>query len=572
MATVATPSDDGLSKRVRCAWLALILVVATGVRVVHLDWALPGFIFPDTVMHFLQPATRLAANGEWIPELFVHPPPFVQLLGLTFRGWTWLTGVPLESVASRGRMLLAFDEFAETGDVPVYDTQLAELVVVGRALTAVFSVLSVVVVYLLGRRLLGARAGLIAAALFALSPVGVLESHRVAADVPMVFFFLLSAYLTALSAQTGRTTTLFWAFAVGGLSGATKYTGLAAVTAPAWVAARWPDSSRRMRLFFLGGTVAALAFLLAMWPAWFALDKLGTAVAALFYGGMVFGQAGQDLQGQSWIYTRYVYSLVVGLPYLVGWPTYVFGLAGFAALARRDRRAFGILAAAALPFFLVMGAAEAPVPRYFQPLSGFLALGAGFALARLWVWRAVVGAAAVALAVAYTGIFAAGQAARLDYGPQRSVGQIVDALNASSDRDVVVGYVMGGMLSYDSIWPEFLKPGVRVVGGPRFRLVREGSDDTEDRRHEDWLRRKNVDVVVVPGRLEFVVEQRGVTGGDAAFVDRLRSGELGYRLVGEFRSSAPSLPLYTWGDPTLREHWSTGVTTYAVFAREPAEG
>src|SRR5687767_8491239 len=68
----------------------------------------------------------------------------------------------------------------------------------GRAATATFGTLTVLVLYLIGRRW-GAGCGLLAAAVLAVLPLHVRESHYVLTDVPATFFVALT-FLFALKA------------------------------------------------------------------------------------------------------------------------------------------------------------------------------------------------------------------------------------------------------------------------------------------------------------------------------------------------------------------------------------
>jgi hypothetical protein len=83
------------------AGLLLLAIVACGtaLRGYRLDWALPGYNFPDDVMHFLRPAVRAAAGGSWLPDGFVHPPVLVAMLAAVFKVWLAVTGEVIHAPA-----------------------------------------------------------------------------------------------------------------------------------------------------------------------------------------------------------------------------------------------------------------------------------------------------------------------------------------------------------------------------------------------------------------------------------------------------------------------------------------
>lgn len=101
----------------------------------------------------------------------------------------------------------------------------------GRALTAVFGTLTVLLVYQIGMRW-GTRYALLAAALMAVMPTHVRESHYVLASVPLTFFVTLT-FLAALRAhEQPRASAFAWAGAAAGLATAVKYTGGIVVLLP----------------------------------------------------------------------------------------------------------------------------------------------------------------------------------------------------------------------------------------------------------------------------------------------------------------------------------------------------
>src|SRR5438874_2625651 len=70
----------------------------------------------------------------------------------------------------------------------------------------------------LARRLIGSRGALLAAAVFALAPLQVLEAHRIQPDAPMLFLMLIAAELALAAHARGRRALLLGAYFVAGLS------------------------------------------------------------------------------------------------------------------------------------------------------------------------------------------------------------------------------------------------------------------------------------------------------------------------------------------------------------------
>jgi hypothetical protein len=133
-----------------------------------------------------------------------------------------------------------------------------EAYLVARGLVAAFGVLSVALVYRLGQRLMGERAGLVAALFLAVSPLDVETAHMVRPDVVLQSFVLL-AFLAFARVGTSPARDLLSGVALGAAS-AVKFTGI--LLAPCYVACRWLAPGPRVRRVALVALVAATVLLL----------------------------------------------------------------------------------------------------------------------------------------------------------------------------------------------------------------------------------------------------------------------------------------------------------------------
>ncbi|HER20074.1 MAG TPA: hypothetical protein ENO14_03410, partial [Chromatiales bacterium] len=402
-AAVSCEENGGVARRRR--WLLAIVVAGVLLRVYRLSWGLPDFIPPDSLNYYIRPAARLVAAGELVPPSFVHTPLFMYTIGMVDFVWSATAGEPID-LGPRplrkgiGGLLPAEGGMLGSQDFP---PQLTALIVVARAFCVATAPLSIVALYLLARRLIGVRAALFASAAFALSPLHVLESHRVNADGLMILFALLAAHRTVVAMQKQNRRGLLAGFALAGVSGAVRYNGLAIATLPAWAAIRWPGASggERFRLLVLGSSIVAAVLAIGLLPAVFDWQRFQSSVAALFSVGFVAG-GNLDLSGEGWVYHRYVYQLVATLPYSLGWPVYLCSLIGFPILARSRPAATAIVLAAIVPFFLVQGAGLTVEHRYYQLLLPFLAVTAGVTLNALVTRWKSLGIAAACAVLAYT--------------------------------------------------------------------------------------------------------------------------------------------------------------------------
>ena len=552
----------------RLVWLAVIMAAGVTVRLFRLTWGLPDFDHPDGVMYFVRPAARLVALGEWMPPHFVHPPLHLYVTALVYAAWSWVTGTP---VAPAGQ--------------PFY-AQFPTLVLLGRSTSVAISSATIGLIYVLARRLVGSRAALLGAAVFAVAPLPVMEAHRINPDAPLAFLTLLASLLAVLARERGRRALLLAAFFLGGLAGGFKYNGPAAAAVPAWVTLTWPGAElwrRRLAWLGVGGALTVFGFALGCLPAFFDWEKAWTTASAVIRFSYVLGMPGVDLSGHGWTYTRYVYALVVAFPYMMGWTVYLAALAGLVLLVRRRTLAAGIVLAFVVPYFAIMGGAIAIAARYYLPLAPYLALAAGVAL-EWWFegppWRRRAGVVVAALVLGYALLLDVSQCLRLGLGPQRQAAALVAQQverRSAPDARLNVAYPNLLVLSYDAIRPliERIPHVAWTYYPPEYQNVRaehgEAPPDDELRgRERRWIRDNEVAVVILPSWIEHGVMRERPDGATAHFYRHLADGSLGFRLGGEFQTRFWSQALYTWGDPMLDTHWETAIAGYKVFVRTEA--
>lgn len=536
--------DERPAMRVGWPWLAVVLAVAFAARVYRLDWGLPGFVFPDDFDYFLRPAAALA-RGNLIPESLLHPPLLVYVLALVDLLWSASTGQPIP-VALR-----------QSPDA-LYD-----LALLGRIVCVFVAVASVAALYLLARRLLGARPALIAAAAFALSPLHVLESHRVNPDGALILFALLAAHQAILAADRKNEAHLYAAFVLAGLAAGAKYTGLAAVSVPIWIGIGWKGATfgHRLRLCAAGSLLTVMTLALILSPAAFDPARLATALEVQLRTGYREGVA---VPADGWLLATYGrFPLVLG-PYLMGWAMYLLALAGIAILAVRDRRSLGVVAIGVIPFLLVQGSAVYGYPRWYLPVVPYLCLCAGSAIDRLWHRWPRAGVALGVLAISYTAALTASQCARLGLEPQRELAAWLHeraTQRRAGEGRLVVSYPSRLLQRYDPLGP--ILTGDTLTTVYTLGIPGAGSGAADPAAARRWLSDREVDLVILPSFVEALIGQKG---GQHALYGRVVDGTLGLQPIAEFRSGFLNESLYVWADPSLSMHWATGINGYKVFA------
>ena len=227
-----------------------------------------------------------------------------------------------------------------------------------------------------GRRLYGVPAGIAAAGLYAVSPLAVQHGHFATVDVPATFFVAGAVYFAAayFAASGANPRSLLWCGLWAGFAAAAKYN--AGLVLLAGVAAWWLVSATR--------TIKGLAGLIGMAALGFLLGCPGVLLnTSAFIRDFLF-EANHVRTGSGDIFvgtpSAFIYHPTFTLPWSVGSLTALAILAGIAYALYRHRPADAILAAFALPYFIVIGLAEVKFARYLLPLLPPLLLWAGATL------------------------------------------------------------------------------------------------------------------------------------------------------------------------------------------------
>jgi hypothetical protein len=269
-ATVARRWDLGI--------LAIILVLALTVRLVGIHYGLPYVYYPDEAL-LVNPAMGFG-TGDLNPHFFLYPSLYMYVLfliyGLSY-AIGWLTGV-----------------YTSTNDfVRLFFHDVTLFYLPGRLLAALSGVMSVGMVYLLGRSAYDVRVGLIAGAFLAFSVLHVEFSHYVKTHVPAGLLVIVTLGL-AWSIYIGNDNWRRYLLAgvVAGLGASTVYlAGFALVSVIVAHVLRWRDASKNtseVRLLtpkLFGAIIASCAafllttpFAILDWPT-FIGDLSGTAAA-----------------------------------------------------------------------------------------------------------------------------------------------------------------------------------------------------------------------------------------------------------------------------------------------------
>ena len=347
-------------------WLTVILVTAAALRLVPIWFGVPYLPARPDEEVAVSIATRVT-EGAWNPRFF-HWPSF-----------TFYVFAAVYATASLVRRLFGFDAALTVVD----------RVILARAFVALAGTLTVFVMYRLGRRIVDATTGLLAAVFLTVAILHVRDSHFAMTDVLMTLLLTASLALLvrAVDSSLAGENALRWFVLSGvgaGLAASTKYNAAALLGAMAaaqivLVAQRREAGSARTWMPALAFTAAFVASFLAGSP----------------YAGLDFKQFEADLRfdfthlstghgldlGRGWRY-----HLERSLPYGVGLPIFIAACVGTVPMIGRHGRHAFILGGFALPFYLAIGSGTAVFFRYIMPLVPLVCLLAAVGIRYVTAW------------------------------------------------------------------------------------------------------------------------------------------------------------------------------------------
>jgi 4-amino-4-deoxy-L-arabinose transferase-like glycosyltransferase len=335
--------------------LLLILAIAFALRVWGSDFGLPAYTRYHPDEHALvERAAAILWTGDWNLHRFNYPPLYAYVQAGAYALY-FLYGVTQEL----WRYVPAFV-------VPNY-------YLVGRAVTACFGTLTILVIYLVGKQLWSRRTGLLAAALLGACYLHVVHSHYATFDIMVGFWVSLTLLFSELVRTRREARWCFLAGLCAGLAGATKYNGAAAMVMPLaglTLIVRWGNWSlltSRLFLIFAGfalGFFGGNPFALGHLP-----DFLNDLATVLHH----YGTEHPGFEGTgNWRWYPSVLLTSADAPLVAA------GVLGFVGLVWRDWKRGLFLATFPLVYYLMISDFVVRFERNMVPLLPFLALTAGW--------------------------------------------------------------------------------------------------------------------------------------------------------------------------------------------------
>jgi len=380
--------------------LLCVILIGGGARLYNPLWDLGTFPHPDERSTLLFYATQIRFPENKADTLDPRQStlnPFWNAQTQERRSYTY-GHFPLYSLVLTSAFLEQLAPLAASINVPpeVVDflgraTTGHGYTVVGRILVALFDTLSIYLVFLIGRRLYGAWAGLLAATLSALAVLHIQLAHFFAVDPISTTFVLLAIYGSLLIFDRRTAGSAFLAGLAIGLAVSSKYSALPIVLVPATAGlfiikdAHQAKDSGIGAAFRLIGITALTAFItFALTSPFVFLDWANFYRAVVEeQGDMVSGLADFPFTRQYRGTTPYLYFIEQQIKWGLGWPLGLLAFAGLAwalirVLSNGLRPGEWLILAWLVPYFGLTGLFLAKFIRYMSPVTPLIIiLGVG---------------------------------------------------------------------------------------------------------------------------------------------------------------------------------------------------
>ena len=567
------PAASSLSTTDIAIWLAAaaIVLLALAARLYNVDWDEGTHIHPDE-RHLTIVTSNLKLPSDPIEFIDSDKSP--------------LNPYNLENAGS-----------FVYGTLPVFMTKVVAaitgndaydgLVDVGRRLAALFGAATVLMSFLLGRRLYGPVAGLLAAALMAAAPLAIQQAHFYIVDTFLAFFMVASLYYCVRIVQDGAWSDYALAGLMLGLGMACKVTGLAvlpvlfaAMAIRLWpiVSKRWslePEMNRPVMGLVVALVLAFLAFRIAQ-PYAFDAPELSNPVSWVSLSQqwredqerqneLLSGEVGFPPSVQ-WIGRT---PFVTPLADMVQWGMGpAFGIAGWLGAAYAAYRVFRYRDARhllpllfVLLYFGFMGRQFSLYMRYYLPLYPVLAILAGYALVEAYNGARVLSNRLKRPALESAGGFAVGAVVLVALLAGLAYLSIYgrDFTRAEATRWMFANIPTGSFIAGEE-WDETLPVGVPNPTGRTYQVfgLRLYEPDTEKKLNDLISDLDRADYVIVSSnRLPNSVSRNPVAYPvTSKNHEMLHDGELGFDLAAEF-TSYPGLLGIEFPDHAVQESWSS---------------
>jgi len=434
------------------ALLALILIAAGSARWMRAGEGLPYIHNWDEPL-VASRAIRMMQTGDFNPHFFNYGTlPIYMVLAVDVLHYYHLAGLPLDdpsALRSPGDIKVSDDygwkwDLAHPSDLWLWDISHPSFYLWDRRLFALLGTASVLLCFLLARRVSGDGAGLLAAAALAGLEFDVSYSSMITPNLPVSCFVLLSVALAVLFLERDEPHLLIGSLVACGLATASKYNAALSMVTPLLALSLSAFERRpghRRWLWPALVLVPAASFLLAMPYALLDLPKfLKDSAFELRHYSTGHGTA-TVVPGAAHLWME-IREIAANL----GAPIALIAAAGMALWARK--KSTWLLLSFPVAYLLFMAGMRVFLPRNLLAIYPFAAIAFGCGAASIAAWLAGLASArrawrrraSIAFVLLVAGLCGAGLSSALTRSwrfaiSKESRSEAVDRLNAIAPAD-----------------------------------------------------------------------------------------------------------------------------------------
>lgn len=407
--------------------LPTVLLLALILRIRGIQLLFPYFEVGPDERYLIEPALRIVQTGNFNPQFFWYGSFPIYWIALVF---FLVLGVPCAVTEAPWVHCLRVFE--------LYDRHYL-LYYLGRVSSVLFGLGTILLVYVIGRKLMGRKTAFLAALFLSVSPLHIFFSQIFKVDISLVFWVLLAAYYSLRIFEGGALRHYLGVGISAGLALGTKYNFLA--LAPFVPALLWSVSSRGEKIR-RGVLVLALSLIVFLATCPYLLLDLPAVIWAAGYFSFI-GRHIYGTVGASSSLPVGIYRFLVIFPFYFGPLVYLMFFVGAGKAVRSDRRRGVIfLIFPVLYFFVSSFFTDTIHPQYQLPLVPFVFLGGAYGMIQLTESRMemmrLLGWAVIVLSFLFFGSDLKYPHFKGVYGPYREAGEWVD--REIPKRDPVLYY------------------------------------------------------------------------------------------------------------------------------------
>ena len=350
---------------------ALILLMSLILRLWAVNFGLPYLYHPDEPTVVLR-AVNIIQTGDLNPHFFNYPSFQIYLLVLIYLIFFFF-GKAIGKFSSLQESILPPLKYAMGVGKEGFFGQF----LLGRLSTVCLGVLSVFLVYAIGKKCKGWKVGVLASFFLAVSPLHVINSKYIAPNVPMAFFVLLSFYFCLRIMERGELSDYLIAGFVCGVAISTKYNAYIGIF-PIFLAHYFAGGKFFNKKLFAALVALVIGFILVT-P--YAVLDFPSFLKGVMYEAHHYRSGHLGWEGSMtwfWNLRKLIESegfLLIGLAFI-----------GLIISFLRKERPFLLAGSVVIPYFILISSFPVRFPRNLIPLIPFVSLYAAWTLLFLFEW------------------------------------------------------------------------------------------------------------------------------------------------------------------------------------------